>query len=114
MTNTAKQSTVPDFMKQLVVMSHEPASTDGSLAPIASRTKMLSDLASRNTGPDMDGGETLYGPGIRLEMTPDEDPITQMLLEIVDEDIGWDVATRLAREFGWSLLDPMSGRTLTF
>lgn len=101
-------------MKQLVVMSHEPAATDGSLAPIASREEVLKQLAGRNTGPDQEGGETLFGPGIRLDLTPDEDPVTQMLLEIVDEDIGWDVATRLARELGWDLLDPMSGRRLTF
>ena len=35
-------------------------------------------------------------------------------MEIVDEDIGWDVATRLARDLGWALRDTMSGRTLTF
>ena len=109
-----KPDRVPNSMKQLVVMSHEPAATDGSLAAIASRQEMLDQLAARNTGPDQNGGETLYGPGIRLDMTPDEDPVTQMLLEIIDEDIGWDVATRLARELGWALLDPMSGRTLTF
>lgn len=101
-------------MKQLVVMSPKPAATDGSLAPLASREELLNQLAARNTGPDQDGGEMLFGPGIRLDLTPDEDPVTQMLLEIVDEDIGWDVATRLARDLGWALRDTMSGRTLTF
>ena len=101
-------------MKQLVVMSQEPAGQDGSLPPMGSRREIIEKLAARNTSVEMEGSNTLHGPGIRLDLNPDEDPVTQMLLEVVDEDIAWDVISRIARDFKWLLLDPISGRSLTF
>ena len=101
-------------MKQLVVMSQESSGHDGSLPAMGSRREIIEQLGSRNTAAETEGGNTLYGPGIRLDLTPDEDPITQMLLLVVDEDIAWDVIARIARDFKWQLLDPISGRSLTF
>jgi hypothetical protein len=33
-----------------------------------------------------------------------------MLLNISDDDIAWIMIMRIAREFGWKILDPQSGR----
>ena len=101
-------------MRTLVIQSPEPATEDGALVPIGRRDEIMEQLAIRNTGPEVSGGNVLHGPGIRLEFTPDEDPVTQILLEIVDEDIAWDVLPRISRELHWSLLDTMTGQSITF
>ncbi|MCH2162737.1 MAG: hypothetical protein MK085_12805 [Phycisphaerales bacterium] len=95
-------------------MSQEPAAADGSLPSMGSRQEIIEKLGSRNTAPEIEGGNTLHGPGIRLDLNPDEDQVTQMLLEVVDEDIAWDVISRIARDFNWLLLDPMTGRSHSF
>jgi hypothetical protein len=101
-------------MRSLVIQSPESAAEDGTLVPLGSRAEILDALAARNTGPEVDGGDTLFGPGIRLEIRADEDPVTQIVLDIVDEDIAWDVIEGMAKAFKWSLLDLASGNTLSF
>ncbi len=54
----------------------------------------------------------LFGPGIRVELSPGQDPITQMLVTIVEEEIGWLVLTRMIRQFRWKLVDPNTQREL--
>lgn len=101
-------------MRSFVILSPEPAAEDGTLVPLGSRKEILEALEARNTGPEVEGGETLYGPGICLEIPTTEDPVTQITLNIVDEDIAWDVIERLARAFNWSLFDVTSGNTFSF
>ena len=97
--------------KQLVILAN---SEDASSMPaIATRRELLRDLFNCNTGPQRAGEDTLYGPGIRLELSPGQDPVTQMLLTIDDEDIGWQTIMRLAKKFNWKMLDPITGRELT-
>ena len=84
------------------------------LPPIGRRADVLEKLARNNTGPDSSqNADVLFGPGIRVELTPGQDPATQMLVTITEEEIGWLVLTRLVNHFGWRLLDPESGRELT-
>lgn len=64
-----------------------------------------------NTAPDREGGDTLYGPGIRIELPPGE-PVTQMLLSVTEEEIAWQVIMKMARTLAWRLYDPVSGREL--
>ena len=99
--------------RQLVILSsHEPAET-GTLAPIGSRAEVLGQLVRCNTGPENDdAGDVLYGPGIRIELTPGQDPLTQMLVTVTEEEIGWQVIQRLISKFQWKLLDPATGREL--
>ena len=101
-------------MRSMVIQSPEPAAEDGTLVPLGTRAEIFEALASRNTGPEVEGGETLYGPGIRLEINMEEDPVTQIVLDIVDDDIAWDVIERMAKAFKWSLLDLETGKSLTF
>lgn len=95
---------------QLVILSNQDS--DEGMAEISSRRDFLRDLAACNTGPEREGDDILYGPGIRLELAPEQDPITQVLLTIDDEDIGWMTIMRLAKKFDWKLLDPTTGREL--
>ncbi len=100
--------------RQFVILSGRQPAEDGAMAPIGSRAEVLEQLFRCNTGPDRpDAVDVLFGPGIRIEMTPGQDPITQMLVTITEEEIGWHVLTRLINEFQWKLLDPNTGRELS-
>ena len=77
---------------------------------------MPPELSAQRTGLQyadwqFDGEDILYGPGIRIELPPGE-PITQMLMTIVEEEIAWQVIMRLAKGLRWKLLDPATGREL--
>jgi hypothetical protein len=99
--------------RTFVILSNQEPAEPGVLAPIGSRVDIVKQLAACNTGPERsETGDILYGPGIRIEMTPGQDPITQMLLTITEEEIGWKVLPRLVNEFRWKVLDPNTGREL--
>lgn len=97
--------------QQFVILSAESGHGEG-LPPIGTRAELIERLAGLNTGPSRAGESVLHGPGIRIEFA-DEDPIRQMLLTIVEEEIAWPVILRIGRAMGWKLLDPTSGRELT-
>ena len=97
--------------QQLVILSRAESSGDG-LASLGDRTEIVRKLAVRNTAPEReDRADLLFGPGIRIELPPGE-PVTQMLVTIIEEEIAWQVVMRLARELEWKLLDPATGREL--
>lgn len=101
-------------MPQFVVMSRNVPAEGNSLAPIAPRGELMRDLGRFNTSPDSkDDTDVLYGPGIRLELPPGQDPVMQMLLTLTEEEIGWLVLKRLAGEFNWRVVDPDTGREWT-
>ena len=100
--------------RQLVILSGEPPAREGALSPIGVRREILSKLAKCNTAPDTTGdGDVLYGPGFRIELAPNQDPLTQMLVTVNEEEIGWQVLTHLVHHFHWKLLDPTTGRELS-
>ncbi|MFO0783105.1 MAG: hypothetical protein U0636_05430 [Phycisphaerales bacterium] len=103
----------PPFMarRTFVILSRQP-SEEGILAPIGTRAQVMEGLAHCNTAPEVPTGDTLYGPGVEFELPPGQDPIRQMILTISDDDIAWVVIMRVAREFGWKVLDPTTGREL--
>ncbi|MBT8484135.1 MAG: hypothetical protein HKO59_06755 [Phycisphaerales bacterium] len=97
--------------QQLVILSRADGSSEG-LSSLGTHAEIIAALEQRNTGPERDGSdEVLYGPGIRIELPPGE-PVTQMLMTIVEEEIAWQVIMRLAKELSWRLLDPATGREL--
>ena len=93
--------------QQFVILAREP-SPDNGMAPIGSRQEILQSLSHYNTAPEQDGEDVLFGPGIRIELPPGQDPITQMLMSITEEEIAWLVVMRLAKEFHWKILGPSS------
>ncbi len=98
-------------IRQLVILSSQPPPEGASLAAIGPRKDVLENLALCNTSPEcQDADDVLFGPGIRIELTPGQDPVTQMLVTLSEEEIGWHVLQRFVTEFHWKLLDPSSGR----
>jgi len=98
--------------RSLVILSPEPARSDGAMAPIGSRRDIVAALRRHNTGPQAPGEDVLYGPGIEIEFPPGQDPITQMLLRTTDDDLAWDVIATISKATHWKLLDPATGREL--
>ena len=94
--------------QQLVILARGGEGSD----PLGSREDVLQQLAGLNTMPEQDGEDTVWGPGIRIDLSPGQDPVTQMLLSIVEEEIAWLVIMRLARECQWKLLDMETGQEL--
>lgn len=96
--------------KQFVIQSRT-AGQDGNRVPLGTRSEIVESLARFNTLAEVEGGDILWGPGIRIEL-PMEDVIQQMLLYIVEEEIAWLPIVRLAKQFDWSVTDIETGREL--
>ena len=97
--------------KQFVIQSRTE-DKDGNRVPLGSREEIVSTLARFNTMPECKGGNELWGPGIRIDLSPEEDPIKQMMLHIIEEEIAWLPIVRLAKQLDWSVMDIESGREL--
>lgn len=97
--------------RTFVILSRTPT-TNGTLVPLGPRAQVFAGLAHCNIAPESEGADVLYGPGVEFEVAPGQDPVQQMLMTISDEDIAWVVIMRVAREFGWKVLDPTTGREL--
>ena len=98
---------------QYVILSRQPPPSSGNgLASIGSRKQIITELSRYNTAPASKDDDTLYGPGIRIEMPPGQDPVTQMLMTVVEEEIAWLVIMRLAKAFCWKIVDMQTGREL--
>jgi hypothetical protein len=96
-----------------VILSRAASSGNG-MAPLGRRREIIEELRRFNTSPERDDvDDVLYGPGIRIEMPPGNDPVTQMLLSIMEEEIAWLVVMRLAKEQKWTIVDTESGRALS-
>ena len=97
--------------KQFVIQARTEGS-DGHRVPLGSRSEIIESLALCNTIAEIEGGDDLWGPGIRIELPPETDPVTQMLLVIVEDEIAWLPIVRLAKKFDWSVMDIETGREL--
>ncbi|MBC8523653.1 hypothetical protein H8D29_06965 [PVC group bacterium] len=80
--------------------------------PLGTRSEIVEALSHLNTMPESEGEDTLWGPGIRIELPPTEDPIHQMLLHIVEDEIAWYPIVRFARRFNWCVVDIETGREM--
>jgi hypothetical protein len=97
-------------MRSLVVLANGT-----SPAPNLGWRKSLEErLAHLNTGPDRLGGDVLFGPGVELQLPPQQDPVMQMILTVSDEDIGWLVVERMGKTLQWKFVDLNTGDELSF
>jgi len=94
-----------------VILSPEQ-SRSGGLAPIGTRAEIVKALEPLNTAPERPGEEVLWGPGIRIDLPPEKDPVDQMLLTVVEEEIAFLVIMRIGRICSWRMLDPETGEEL--
>lgn len=85
--------------------------------PLGPYRQVAAELANFNTFPDgsssIDAFGVLYGPGfhVQMPMIGPNDPVTQVIVSMQEEDIAWPVLTRICRTLGWKMMDPQSGRT---
>ena len=82
------------------------------MAAIGSRAEIIEKLSRLNTAPEQVGEDALFGPGIRIDLPPEQETIDQMLLTIIEEEIAYLVIMRISRICGWKILDPETGREL--
>lgn len=83
------------------------------MAALGSRKEIVEQLSAFNTAPEREGeDDPLYGPGILISLPPMTDPVTQMLVSVTEEEIGWQVILRIAKHFCWKVVDTSSGREL--
>jgi hypothetical protein len=94
-----------------VIQAPEESGTNG-LAPIGTRAEIIQTLSRLNTAPEREGEDVLWGPGVRIDLPPNQDPVEQMLLSIVEEEIAFLVIMRIGRICQWRILDPETGREL--
>jgi hypothetical protein len=97
--------------QQFVIMSKRPSTANG-LPPLGRRADLVRDLSLYNTAPEREGDDVLYGPGIRMELPPDQDQVGQILMTITEEEIAWLVIMRLIKDFEWKIVDTSTGREL--
>ena len=98
--------------RQLVLML---PGDNGSPQPLGRKKEVLERLRPFNIAQDgsQEGFSSAHGPGIRLEFpfVEEKDPVNQVMVSLLDEDFAWPVLMRLAKELGWALVDPESGRS---
>lgn len=99
---------------QYVIVSRDPESGNGGTMPsLGSRDDVVRKLRDFNTAPEQDGDDdVLYGPGICVQMPPMQDPVTQMLLSLTEEEIAWPVIIRIGKALDWKIIDAATGREL--
>ena len=57
--------------KQFVIQART-AGNDGERVPLGNRAEIVDSLARCNTMAEIEGGDELWGPGIRIELPPNE------------------------------------------
>lgn len=89
--------------------------SDGADATLGSKRGLLDVLARFNTTPDGSPEHVgvAFGPGFRVELpfVDENDPITQALITITEDDNAWPVLFRMCSQMHWRLMDADSGRT---
>lgn len=108
----------------LILKTTDPAHDDAEGMPALGTIEELAGIFGRyNTASDngvrADGslsGTMMHGPGMYLEIFSDDAraPVRQVMVTMTDQDFAFPVLTRMAREQGWTLLDPESGQRLRF
>lgn len=85
--------------------------------PLGLYKDVAESLANFNTFPDgstsIDSFGVFYGPGflVQMPMVGPNDPVTQIIVSMQEEDVAWPVLTRICKSLGWKMMDPQSGRT---
>ena len=90
---------------------------DDNLSPpvaLGTSKEFLKCAARFNTAPDggsaKHGTETLYGPGMLVELPLNQDEIRQALVSCYDQELAWPVLYGMCKAFGWKLQDMDTGQ----
>lgn len=105
----------------LYILQRPPTKRAGDPpAPLATRAELLAVFGRMNTGPERAGGDVLYGPGLRVELPPGQDPVMQAAIHVTEDELFQSLFLgteherpgRLAREVrgrGWQLVNQAEG-----
>lgn len=99
-------------MSSHFIIQSRDSAPGGGMAAMGARKDIIAQLGTMNTTGEQPGEDVLYGPGICLIMAPGEDPLKQMMLNIVEEEIAWLVIMRMARKLNWKILDGETGEEI--
>ena len=99
-------------MNKHFVIQALPTEDGAEPESLGTRGEIVEALSHLNTMPESEGDDTLWGPGIRIELPPTDGPVQQMLLHIVEEEIAWYPIVRLAKRFNWCVKNIETGREL--
>lgn len=99
--------------RQLVIIGKE--GPGGGAGPLGALREVRHILAGYNTsgdgsGPGDSGIERLFGPGMMVELPGSNDPVTQAIANVNDEELAFPVLMKLTKTLGWRLMDIESGR----
>ncbi|HED54842.1 MAG TPA: hypothetical protein ENJ00_11685 [Phycisphaerales bacterium] len=95
---------------------NDPEDVSAGMAELGSPGAVERLLRSFNIAPDGGQGramgtETLYGPGLVLEIPSAADAINQLMVTVNDQDTAWSVLARMCRELELKMMDPETGQT---
>jgi hypothetical protein len=83
--------------------------------PLGTVREIAAIMARFNLAPDgtPTTSNVYYGPGViaQLPFLGPDDPVQQVLVSLVEDDVAWPVLIRLCKSVGWKMMDPESGRT---
>lgn len=99
--------------RRQVVLTRKPS--QGETRPLGSRREVGDTFARYNTSTDGGpargaGTETLYGPGMLVELPTGSPTIVQAMVSMSDDELAMPVLMRLCKEQGWQMVDLESGR----
>lgn len=95
----------------------DPGSAVLNMVSLGSYKQVVRLLEQFNTAPDGSKAPesigVLYGPGLTMQMPMVglDDPVTQVVVSLNEEDMAFPVLLRVCRTLGWKMMDPASGRT---
>jgi hypothetical protein len=95
------------------VFSQPTDADSGQAESLGSRSEIVKQLAQCNTAPDTESSDCLHGPGMIIQIPPQQDDITQLLVSVFTEDYAWPVLIRICKETHWQLLDLETGRAFS-
>ena len=98
-------------LRSLLLVNVLAALNTMSMGSVRDVTRMLGAFNTRSDG-EPTTRNVLYGPGItvQLPMADDEDPVTQLLVSLTEDDIAWPLLIRICQASGWKMMDPKTGR----
>lgn len=85
----------------------------GQTEPLGTRREIVDQLAGCNTAPETDTSDCLHGPGMIVQLPPQQNEITQLLVSVFTEEYAWPVLIRICETTQWQLLDLETGRAFS-
>jgi hypothetical protein len=101
-----------------ILQKPRPKAEGGGLLPLGSRADIVKFFLALNTAADREGVDILYGPGIRIELPPNQDPVLQITVNVTEDELFHILffgtaqeptgrMLRAATERGWRFFDPV-------